>query len=148
MAVHKHYIALIDDDDEDALILTDAFKELLHDCEFFKFSNHQEFCRFLGKRKYPPVAILVDFYLAGDNGDNVCKELTKNQMLLNSRLFIYSGNEIPVSHRKSIGDTIEFILKPGNYKDAVALATTLVNKFCSALETNPATTRKGEPRTF
>lgn len=85
MKMVKPYIVLIHDYDEDVMLLADAFAELNHNCDFFNFENQKELYKFINKKSYPPIAILIDFYLSGFSGVEVCKELGNNRLFVNSK---------------------------------------------------------------
>ena len=124
----RPYIALLEDDEDDVLIITEAFTQCYAHCDFYAFSDEKKLLAFVDKKKYPPAVILIHLHHHRDTRFNILPRLRENKAIAEAKLILYSSGHISDEELK--GNNIELLKKPNSYQDAIMLANSLIEKYC------------------
>ena len=110
-------IVLVDDDEDDRFLFSEAFEELKVATELLLFKNGQEFIDYLdsGLQRIPKL-IFLDLNMPIKNGMECLKYMRKNELFNDIFVAIYSTS----SSEKDIEETFLnganiYIQKPNNY---------------------------------
>lgn len=127
----RRYIALIEDDPDDAMIITEAFKECHAHCDFYSFPDENKLLGFVNEIKSPPLVILIHLHHHRDTRFSILPRLRGNKAVAGAELVLYSSGNISEEELK--GNNIELLKKPDSYQDAIMLANTLIKKYCTSV---------------
>src|SRR5687767_650572 len=127
----RQYIALIEDDADDAMIITEAFSECHAHCDFFSFPDENKLIGFVKKKNYPPSVILIHLHHHRDTRFSILPRLRENKAMGGAKLVLYSSGNISEEELKM--NNIDVLKKPNSYQDAIVLANSLIVKYCKSV---------------
>jgi CheY-like chemotaxis protein len=123
-------IIIVDDDHEDHLIISDAFKDILTDQRLVFFDKAVDFLQFLRTTVEQPFIIFCDINMPGMNGIEMRNEIiTDPQLREKSIPFVfYSTAANPQQVRMAYELTVQgFFQKPASYSELVLMLKLIID---------------------
>lgn len=123
-------ILIIDDDEDDVAILSDAFRQCGLDEVHYVFSAMQAFMYLQTvEHDHLPKLIITDLYLPGMTGDEFLKDLKGMEKYKDIPVIVLSSvkSEKEIARYKEMGAD-DYLLKPSNYAEYVKVAEEIRNK--------------------
>jgi CheY-like chemotaxis protein len=119
--MEREYILIAEDDEDDRMLLTSAFRDIASKKEIVFVQNGIELVAHFGEfekgaRRNLPTLLVVDLNMPKMNGREAISEICDREYFRNFPTVIFSttGNEIERSRCSELG-IAEYIVKPSNY---------------------------------
>lgn len=128
-------IIIVDDDQEDHLIISDAFKDVLTDQRLVFFDKAIDFLEFLRTTVEQPFIIFCDINMPGMNGIEMRNEIITDPYLREKSIpfVFYSTAANPQQVRLAYELTVQgFFQKPASYSELVHMLRLIIDywKIC------------------
>ncbi|HSB93717.1 MAG TPA: response regulator [Flavitalea sp.] len=117
-------IIVVDDDQEDHLIMQDAFREIVIDQRLVLFDRATDFLEFLRTTVEQPFIIFCDINMPGMNGIEMRNEIVTDSYLREKSIpfVFYSTAANPQQIRMAYELTVQgFFQKPASYSELVEM---------------------------
>jgi CheY-like chemotaxis protein len=123
------YILIAEDDEDDQLLLSSAFREISEGTELIFVENGIELLEYFkkfdeGAVNSLPSLLIVDLNMPKKNGKEAIRELIDKNYFRSFPTIVFSttGNEIEKSRCKELGID-DFFVKPSNYDSLLSIVT-------------------------
>jgi CheY-like chemotaxis protein len=123
-------IIIVDDDQEDHLIISDAFKDVLTDQRLVFFDKAIDFLEFLRTTVEQPFIIFCDINMPGMNGIEMRNEIITDPYLREKSIpfVFYSTAANPQQVRLAYELTVQgFFQKPASYSELVHMLRLIID---------------------
>jgi CheY-like chemotaxis protein len=123
----NQHILIADDDEDDRLLLSEAFAATGNDIKLAFAENGLEVLESLKENKVSPKVILLDLNMPRKNGMQVLQELKGNPDYRSIPVIIFSTSEVQEQIKEcyQLGAST-FIVKPGNFAALVSIAQMII----------------------
>jgi len=123
-------ILIIDDDEDDVAILSEAFSQCGVDSVHYVFSGMQAFIYLQGvEPSCLPKLIITDHYLPGMTGAEFLKDLKGMDKYKHIHLVVLASekSERELEKYREMG-ALDYLIKPNSYEDYVSVAADMKSK--------------------
>ena len=130
MPVNKT-ILLVDDDEDDRMLFSEAFQELHSTHELVKLDNGAELLQYLEK-KVPviPQLIIMDFHMEMGSGEEALTAIRKNRHFCRIPVIIYSGSSGSYQQDPVLKmGANAYVQKPNTYEKTVEVVKSILLLF-------------------
>ena len=127
----KYTILYCEDDDDDLLIISDAFEKYTEDLRVHRARNGREGLQVLklmfdeGK---PPCMIILDINMPLMDGKQALREIRKEENYKDIPIVVFSTSQSDMDRKMIESLGADFIAKPGSYINLEALVKAFVDK--------------------
>lgn len=129
-------ILMVDDDEEDCMLLSDAFHELGYGACIHYEENGEEAIRYLDKciaENSLPCMIVLDLNMPRLNGKQTLRHIKGVEALRRIPVVIFSTSLNPREKEECLDlGAHSYVIKPGSYKDSLDTASSFYT-LCSAV---------------
>lgn len=128
MKINQYTIALIDDDQDDLVILTSAFRESYENAAILTFPSGDDFIQFLKTTTSIPNLVVTDLYMPKLDGLELISLLKADPRTDSVTTILLSTlKNHPVMDHVATFKNVHYFLKPNNYVGYVALTDKIMN---------------------
>jgi CheY-like chemotaxis protein len=123
-------ILIVDDDEDDRFLLTEALNEVRSDVDCFTTGNGEEALRLLRLRACPkPEIIFLDLNMPRINGMQCLRELKRDEQLQNIPVVVYTTSKSPTDLEQTLKTgAYYFLTKPSSFKGLCEKLTKIINE--------------------
>ena len=126
-------ILLVDDDPDDRLLFSEAFREVSRGYDLIELTNGEELLNYLSNKVPPiPQLIVMDFHMERVNGEEALNSIKKNKQLSRIPVIVYSGSSSSMQQDPILKlGANAYVQKPNSYEKMVEVVKSMMLLFAS-----------------
>ena len=122
-------ILLVDDDQDDRLLMTEAFLETKTPLEVVELENGVKLLEYLEKEE-PPRFIVMDFHMERVSGEELLQTLKTTKQYSRIPVIVYSGSSPAIQKDPVLESGANaYVQKPGSFKEMLEIVKSMLLLF-------------------
>ena len=125
----ENKVLYVDDDPDDRMLLSDAFREASPDFETIEVGSGAEALKYLQERSSSdlPCLVILDLNMPGMSGKEVLLEMRKSEKLRELPVVVFTTSSNPVDKKEFAALGIDMITKPASFAELTKMVKKLTN---------------------